>query len=201
MFQKFSKRTILLLLVSLLLGLAAAGFLLFPDRLPTGPVQIQVNVGATADSNAEPMPAAEESAANIPAIPAMPSTLGQNEEDAHFEGILYDAGTKVVNLADPGGYRYLKVGIVLEILPTDPVFYTLSGPELEAERERIIEKIDEQRPIIEDIITLTLSSKTFEEVFTIAGKEQLKGELRDQFNARLTIGQVREIYFTDFVIQ
>lgn len=204
MFQKIGKRTVLLLGVSLLLGLAAAGFLLFPDRLPVGPVQIQVSMGAAAASDAETVAAEEptKGPAEVPEAVVPPQVEhDKSQETPHFRGILYDAGTKVVNLADPGGYRYLKAGIVLEILPLDPVFYTLSGPELEQAKETILEEIDQERPIIEDIITLTLSSKTFEEVFTIAGKEQLKQELRDQFNARLTIGQVRDIYFTEFVIQ
>lgn len=197
MLRKIGKRTVLLLVISLLLGLAAAGFLLFPGRLPAGPIRIQVNMGAAGGAAAE-APPAETPVGNPPAIPKVEHKPQEIED---FQGVLYDAGTKVVNLADPGGYRYLKAGIVLEILPTDPVFYTLSGPALEEAKQHILEEVDRQRPVIEDIITLTLSSKTFEEVFTIAGKEQLKQELRDQFNARLTIGQVRDIYFTEFVIQ
>jgi len=117
------------------------------------------------------------------------------------EGVLYDMGSKVVNLADPGGYRYLKVNIVLEVLPADPEFYTLSGEARKAAEEQLRVALDEKRPIIEDIVTIKLSSKTFEEVFTVTGKEQLKQELRDDLNARLTVGQVRDIYFTDFMVQ
>ena len=196
MLRKFGKRTVLLLVISLLLGLAATGFLLFSGRLP-GPVQIQVSMGgAAAGGAAEAAPAAEPTQA-----PPVPPVATKPQEAQRFEGVLYDAGTKVVNLADPGGYRYLKAGVVLEILPTDPVFYTLSGTALEEAKQHILEEVDKERPVIEDIITLTLSSKTFDEVFTIAGKEQLKQELRDQLNGRLNIGQVRDIYFTEFVIQ
>lgn len=180
---------LLMLLVSLVLGLVTAGFLLMPNRLSKGPVQIQVSLGAPAD----PTPSAAAPAVN----PALDGTDGSRR----VEGLLYDVGSKVVNLADPGGYRYLKVGIVLEILPTDPVFYTLSGKAREEAVGQVLEALDKQRPIIEDVLTIKLSGKTFEEVFTIAGKEQLKQELRDDLNARLTVGQVRDIYFTEFVIQ
>ena len=111
-------------------------------------------------------------------------------------------GSKVVNLADPGGYRYLKVNIVLEVLPADPAeFYALSGEARKAAEEQLRVALDEKRPIIEDIVTIKLSSKTFEEVFTVTCKEQLKQELRDDLNARLPVGQVRSISFTDFMVQ
>lgn len=189
MLGKVKKHVVLLLFVSLILGLATVGFLLVPARLPGGPVQIRVSLGAPFDS--PPSTA-------VPATHQIPDEVNASER---VKGLLYDMGSKVVNLADPGGYRYLKAGIVLEVLPSDPEFYTLSGQAREEAKEHIREVLDEQRPIIEDIVTMRLSDKTFEEVFTIAGKEQLKQELRDELNARLTIGQVRDIYFTEFVIQ
>ncbi len=189
MLRRVGKHAILLLVVSLILGLATAGFLLIPSRLPGGPVQIRVSLGE---------PTAPTPFTGAPAENGAPDAAKGTE---HVEGLLYDLGSKVVNLADPGGYRYLKAGIVVEILPTDPEFYTLSGKAREEAEEKIREALDEQRPAIEDVVTIKLSGKTFEEVFTVAGKEQLKQELRDDLNARLTVGQVRYIYFTEFVIQ
>ena len=43
------------------------------------------------------------------------------------EGMMYETGTKIVNLADPGGRRYLKISVVLEFAPHDPAFYALLG--------------------------------------------------------------------------
>jgi Flagellar basal body-associated protein len=151
-------------------------------------VQLSISLGPPADPTPPTAPAAD------------PVPDGATEAKPE-EGVLYDMGSKVVNLADPGGYRYLKVGIVLEVLPADPEFYALSGEARKAAEDQLRETLDEKRPIIEDVVTVKLSSKTFEEVFTVTGKEQLKQELRDDLNARLTVGQVRDIYFTDFMVQ
>lgn len=195
MLSRVRKHAVLLLAVSLILGLATAGFLLLPgripglsDRLPGIPVQLSISLGSPADPTPPTAPAAD------------PMPDGATEAKPE-EGVLYDMGSKVVNLADPGGYRYLKVNIVLEVLPADPEFYTLSGEARKAAEDQLLKTLDEKRPIIEDVVTIKLSSKTFEEVFTVTGKEQLKQELRDDLNARLTVGQVRDIYFTDFMVQ
>jgi hypothetical protein len=39
------------------------------------------------------------------------------------EGILQDTGTKIVNLNEPGGRKFIRTNIVLEFAPTDPVYY------------------------------------------------------------------------------
>lgn len=191
MLDRIKRPAILLLGLSLVLGLAAAGFLLIPNRLSGGAL-IQISVGASGDPTESPRP----TPASLP--PSVPTEAIASER---VQGILYNVGSKVVNLADPGGYRYLKINIALEVLPTDPTFYTLSGEAHEMAREEVLADLDEHRAVIEDVITMKLSSKTFEEVFTIAGKEQLKEELREELNTHLTGQKVREIYFTEFVIQ
>lgn len=194
MFSRVKKPAIILLAISLVLGLAAAGFLLFPNRIPNRiselPVQVRVSLGPKPDPT---------SPTTAPTTGEAPEKKDEGSQPA--EGLMYDMGSRVVNLADPGGYRYLKVGIVLEIVPTDQALGSLAGEARQQAEEQILEEIDEQRPIIEDVITLELTSKTFEEVFTVEGKEQLKEEIREDLNTRLNKHQIRDIYFTEFVIQ
>lgn len=199
MLSRVKKPAILLLLLSLILGLATAGFLLAPDRLPGIALPIRITLGGPADSTSSVSAAApaENPASAVP--PAVVNAEGNGSR--RVEGLLYDVGTRVVNLADPGGYRYLKVGIVLELLPTDPEFYAASGEARAEAEQHVLDAVGKQQPLIEDIITMALTDKTFEEVFTIAGKEQLKQELREALNARLSEQQVRDIYFTEFLIQ
>ena len=99
-------------------------------------------------------------------------------------GPVYPLDQFIVNLLSQGGARFLKTKMDLE----------LSGPELTAE-------LDKKKPLIRDIIIRTLSSKTFQEVSTSRGKEKLKDELVDKINAVLADGNVKNIFFTEFVVQ
>ncbi|DAB35554.1 MAG TPA: flagellar basal body protein FliL, partial [Sulfurospirillum cavolei] len=62
-------------------------------------------------------------------------------------------------------------------------------------------EMDHKKSLIRDIIIRTFSSKTFEEVSTLKGKDKLKEEVLDKINENLSDGQVKNIYFTDFVVQ
>ncbi len=99
-------------------------------------------------------------------------------------GPIYPMDQFIVNLYNEGSSRYLKTTINFE----------LSIPELSAE-------MDTKKPLIRDIVIKTLSAKTYEEISTIRGKENLKDELVSKINQVLTDGKLNNIFFTDFVIQ
>ncbi len=99
-------------------------------------------------------------------------------------GTMYPMDKFIVNLLSESGSRYLKVSMNFE----------LSTEELSAE-------LDQKQPLIRDIVIRTLSAKTYEEISTIRGKENLKDELVAKINQVLTGGQINNLFFTDFVIQ
>ena len=99
-------------------------------------------------------------------------------------GPMYPMAQFVVNLLSESGNRFLKVSIDLE----------LDDPKLQPE-------MDHKKSLIRDIIIRTFSSKTFEEISTLKGKDKLKEEVLDKINENLSDGQVKNIYFTDFVVQ
>ncbi len=99
-------------------------------------------------------------------------------------GIMYDLGTFVVNLADKDADRYLKVDIVLEL-----------------ESEKVKMEVEKRLPQIKDAITTLLLTKTSDEIKTAEGMELLKEEIIKRVNAILPLGGVKNVYFTEFVIQ
>jgi len=99
-------------------------------------------------------------------------------------GPMYPMAQFVVNLLSESGNRFLKVAIDLE----------LSDDKLQPE-------MDHKKSLIRDIIIRTFSSKTFEEISTLKGKDKLKDEVLEKINENLSDGQVKNIYFTDFVVQ
>lgn len=98
--------------------------------------------------------------------------------------ITFDWDPFLVNLADAGGKRYLKVTMKLD----------LSGTKLEKE---LNEKSYEMR----DAVIMILSSKEYDDIASGSGKARLKQELMAKLNKILKDGQIKEIYFTDFIVQ
>ncbi len=62
-------------------------------------------------------------------------------------------------------------------------------------------EIKENLQKITDSILVLLSSKTFEEVYSVQGKFKLKDEITTRVNRFLVLGHVKDAYFTEFIIQ
>ena len=183
-----NKRKIMLIAAIVLPLLLTGGGLALATRGFSQPLQLSISVGPTV-----PAAAAASEPATLPEIAQPTPALGT--------GILMDMGAKVVNLADPGGYRYLRIGLVLEFVSTDPEYYRLKAEARTKADEEIRQEITERRAVIDDTLINCVSDKAFGDIFSFAGKEKLKEELRTAINTGLGPGaQVSRIYFTDFVI-
>lgn len=90
--------------------------------------------------------------------------------------------TFIVNLAGSKGRKVLKVNM-----------------ELEAKGEDVIQEIENRKAQIRDFIIIILSSKTYEEVATKEGKDQLRNEIRDNINTFLVKGKIANVYFTELI--
>ncbi len=101
-------------------------------------------------------------------------------------------GPLIVNLADVGGDRYLKIKLVLLEVPS-----AAKKEKKEGEKEGI----SLQDAVIRDTIITVLSSKTSDDLLSVSGKEELKNELITAINQALHRNLVRKIYFLEFIIQ
>ena len=99
-------------------------------------------------------------------------------------GPMYPLDKFTVNLLSQNGSRYLVAKI-----------------DLEQENPEMTPELDTKVSLIRDIIISILSSKTVEEISTPKGKEKLKEEIINQINKYLEDGEVKRIYFTNFIIQ
>ncbi|SMO56376.1 flagellar FliL protein [Balnearium lithotrophicum] len=99
-------------------------------------------------------------------------------------GVMFDLGTFVVNLADPDIERYLKVSIVLEL-----------------KDQKVQQEAQKRLPEIKDAITTLLLTKRSSDLRTPEGIEYLKEEIAKRVNAILPLGGVKNVYFTEFIIQ
>lgn len=90
----------------------------------------------------------------------------------------------LVNLADRESRRYLKLKV-----------------ELEVENEGAAKELEKLLPRIRDALILLLSSKTYLDLSTYEGKQQLKQEIKQKVTALPGGSKVSEVFFTEFVAQ
>ena len=114
------------------------------------------------------------------------SSLEEEEDNRRLSeiGILYPLDTFTVNLKSDAGRRYLKVTMSLEL-----------------DGKHIAVELDNKIPVIRDRVIRILTSKTLEEISSRKGKQKVSLQIMDTLNAIVTDGQIKGIYFTEFVIQ
>ena len=107
-------------------------------------------------------------------------------------GAVVSVDTFIVNLADPGGNRYLRVTMDLELAgkPADKSGGKTAGDELA-----------KRMPQIRDAILMILSTKRYVDISTPEGKTALREEILNAANGLLASSQISRIYFKEFVIQ
>lgn len=89
-----------------------------------------------------------------------------------------------VNLAEARGRRYLKVSVDLEL-----------------ESEAIRTEITNRLPQIRDAVIVLLSNKNLEDVNSNEGINKIKTEMKTRIEAYLKKGAIKNIYFSEFLIQ
>jgi flagellar FliL protein len=93
----------------------------------------------------------------------------------------------VVNLQDPAGNGYLRVGIDLGLAS--------------AAKDDDKEKQAAYLPRLRDTILGVLGSRSVDDLLTPDGKTKLKADLLQAIDARVPELQCKEVYFTEFLVQ
>lgn len=106
------------------------------------------------------------------------------EEDVETMGPTKKLETFIVNLADKGGTRYLRVSMDLEL-----------------ENEEAVKVVEKRLPKIRDAILMILPTKKYEDIGTVEGKSVLRNEMLTKLNELMKPEEIRNIYFTEFVVQ
>jgi flagellar FliL protein len=113
----------------------------------------------------------------------------QGDQDASVPvekllGPVFSLDTFIVNLADEGGKRYLRMTIDLE----------LDSEELESE-------VKKRLPQVRDSILTILPTKRFDDISSAKGKTALRDQMLERINGLVVRGKVTNIYFKEFVVQ
>ena len=115
------------------------------------------------------------------------SKKGGHEEDSKKgkdseKAVLVALDPFVLNLAEQG--RFLKVTLQFEL--SDPAYQQL---------------VENNTPQLKDAIIILLSSKSTEAIASPEGKLQLKDEILLRANQTIGKDVIRNLYFTEFVMQ
>lgn len=100
-------------------------------------------------------------------------------------GFIYTMDKFTVNLTG-NPKRTIRIEVNLDMLGKDGF-------------EEVIDP--DRRAIAKDKVLRILNQKTFSELETIQGKLQLKNSIALEVNSILNKGTVKDVYFTDFVVQ
>ncbi len=104
--------------------------------------------------------------------------------EAETGGQLVTLDAFVVNLSDPMGRRYLKTTLDVEVANA------AAAAELTA-----------AMPKVKDTLLLLLSSKSFADISSMDKKIELKNDIVSRLNQIIGKSKVRNVYFTEFVVQ
>lgn len=122
------------------------------------------------------------------------SVLGKKDKEHAAEAVKEDAKQNIgpiyaldpfiVNLNEPLGKRYLKVKV-----------------EFELDKEELQPEMDQRLAQLRDGILTLLSSKSYKDISDLSGKYQLRAEILGMVNGYLQSGKVKNVYFTEFIVQ
>lgn len=182
-----------------LLSMVTAYIVLAPDDLPK-PFHLSYLY-----TTPTPEPVAESEAEGMEGI------AGGSHETQPGAGVMIDTGTKIINLAEIGGNKYIRINVVIEFAQPpahseEEAAAGAHGGEAEGEAaltpaDELAAEINARLPLINDTIITLLSSKSFEELYTTTGKEALRGEIMQKLQGMMPEYKLIGVYFTEFVVE
>ena len=124
-----------------------------------------------------------DQAVNPPIQDESQEAIEEESEEAKI-GPVIPLESFIANLADPGGNRFLRVTM-----------------ELELENDDLTKEMEKRLPQIRDCILMILPTRTYQDIQTVEGKIALRTEIIAKLNALFKKEAISNIYFTEFVTQ
>jgi len=163
---------------ALLIGAGGAYVAIKPDAERLAELEAQVDQGdGTADASESTSASGDAGESSAPERDVAAGEGGFAERVLTLEPF-------VVNITGHDYARYLKVKI-----------------ELEAESPLVRDELEQRLPQVRDGVIVLLSSRRLSDVTDFEGKVLLKEAILERVNGMLETGDVRQVMFTEFVVQ
>lgn len=195
-FNVFNMVSQVILTLTGIVSIFTAYVVFAPDELPK---PFRLSYVYEMPTMTTPVAAVEETTAEPVIDHSSSSTNGHEYQPG--EGIMVNMSTKIINLVDPGGHKYIRLTIVVEFAPDNPEYESLPEEEKTAYLTEFEERLNSRVPIMDDTVITLLSTKTYEDLYTAEGKENLRLEIMNLLAEKLPDLQIISIYFTEFVVQ
>jgi len=113
--------------------------------------------------------------------------------------------TQVIAKENGGETKGEKVGPILETeeftvnVSNTTNRYIKAKFALEVSDKKVLEELEEKKPLLKDRIIMVLSSQSLQELSTVEGKEACKKAIMNTVNEFLEKGEVTKVYFTNII--
>ena len=121
---------------------------------------------------------------SLPFVGGKGQSKNETEDPSLKRGHIYSLDAFIVNLADTEASRYLKVKI-----------------DIETQEAKESGEFGKKIPQLRDAILTLLTSKSLREISSSEGKDRLKKEILQRSNPLFAKLKVKNVYFTEFVVQ
>lgn len=166
---------ILTLLIMVLTGAGLGAYWWFYMRSPAEEVSEQTPVDTPEVTTAEPQQTGQT---------GLDSARIERQSDLpRSTGLVLPLPPITVNLSDPNGRRYLKLGLEVEV------------------NSDVAAQLKSNNSRIRDAIIMLLAGKSYGDISTAEGKVLLKAEIAARINQILGAQRVVRVFFTDFVVE
>jgi flagellar FliL protein len=97
--------------------------------------------------------------------------------------------------------KFIKESFTVNLADTAASHFAKVDVEIEVDDDFVRGEVERLKPRIRDFIVVILSSKTYDQIASVDGRDFLREEIRNKINGYLTRGQIKNVYFTQFIIQ
>ena len=178
------KLVFILALLIMILGAAGVGaYWWLYMRTPGEEVAAGDEVVEQAASQEEKNAPASAGSAERSGEPASTARIERQSSLPRGGNLVLPLPTIMVNLSEPGGRRYLKLGLEVEV------------------NSDVAAQLKSQNARIRDAIIMLLAGKSYGDIASPDGKVLLKAEIAARLNQILGAQKVVRVYFTDFVVE
>jgi flagellar basal body-associated protein FliL len=116
-------------------------------------------------------------------------------------GAMVPLEERVVNLPTGGTYRYVKIGLTLELRPESADFYALAGEARSTAETELAAALKPAIPLVEDAVGTVIAGSDGKSLASADGRATLKSQLLAAARKILGASDVLNVYLTDLVMQ